>query len=91
MVVLRIRNLSRLLMIPGDATDTQINENMSGPTANVTVLPTGLISSGPTSYAKLVTGETSNKSVNFCTLITPAGNGAEVVVPLESIRAISEK
>ncbi|GJZ78021.1 hypothetical protein Tco_0642693 [Tanacetum coccineum] len=54
MVVLRIRNLSRLLMIPGDATDTQINENMSGPTANVTVLPTGLISSGPTSssYAR---------------------------------------
>ncbi|GJU05200.1 hypothetical protein Tco_1121630 [Tanacetum coccineum] len=54
--------------------------------------------SWPTSYAKLVTEEpirnvspTPRKSVNFLTLITPAGNGAEVVVPLESIRAISER
>ncbi|GKD21694.1 hypothetical protein Tco_1223397, partial [Tanacetum coccineum] len=31
------------------------------------------------------------KSVNFHTLITPAGNGTDVVVPLESIRAISER
>ncbi|GJS09426.1 hypothetical protein Tco_0366222 [Tanacetum coccineum] len=31
-----------------------------------------LIRSGPTSYAKLVTGEPSSKSVNFRTLIAPA-------------------
>ncbi|GJV16974.1 hypothetical protein Tco_1362297, partial [Tanacetum coccineum] len=49
-----------------------------------------------TLYAKLVTEEpnrnvspTPRKSMNFRTLITPAGNEAEVVVPLESIRAIS--
>ncbi|GKE08916.1 hypothetical protein Tco_1412467 [Tanacetum coccineum] len=33
-----------------------------------------LIRSGPTSYAKLVTGEPSSKSVNFRTLIAPARN-----------------
>ncbi|GJV41915.1 beta-caryophyllene synthase [Tanacetum coccineum] len=43
-----------------------------------------------TSYAKLFTGESSRKSVNFSTLITPARNRIDVVVPLESIRAISE-
>ncbi|GJV48159.1 zinc finger, CCHC-type containing protein [Tanacetum coccineum] len=42
-----------------------------------------------TSYAN-VTSEPSRKSVNFCTLITLAGNGVDVVVPVESIRAISE-
>ncbi|GKC27861.1 hypothetical protein Tco_1035155, partial [Tanacetum coccineum] len=40
--------------------------------------------SGPTSYAKLVTGEPSRKSVNFRTLLAPAGNGAHVVISLES-------
>ncbi|GKC97755.1 putative ribonuclease H-like domain-containing protein [Tanacetum coccineum] len=79
----------------GDATNTQIDEYISGPTANVvanvTVSPTSLIPSGPTSYTKLVNGITIKKSVNFRTLITPTGNGAEVVVPLESIRAISER
>ncbi|GKB21687.1 hypothetical protein Tco_0855610 [Tanacetum coccineum] len=67
---------------------------MSGPTANVAnnviISPMGL-TSAPTSYAKLVTGETSKKSVNFRTLITPTGNGAEVTVPLESILVISER
>ncbi|GJT64350.1 zf-BED domain-containing protein [Tanacetum coccineum] len=49
----------------------------------------GPIRSGPTSYAK-VTSEPSRKIVNFRTLITPAGNRVDVVVPLEPIRAISE-
>ncbi|GKA53485.1 beta-caryophyllene synthase [Tanacetum coccineum] len=49
------------------------------------------IRSRPTSYAKLVTGEPSRKSVNFRTLITPARNGVDVAVPLESIRDISER
>ncbi|GKF74106.1 hypothetical protein Tco_0220438, partial [Tanacetum coccineum] len=43
---------------------------------------------GSTSYAKLVTGETSRKSVNFRTLITPAENRTNVVVPLESSQAV---
>ncbi|GKD74226.1 reverse transcriptase domain-containing protein, partial [Tanacetum coccineum] len=63
---------------------------------NITVSPTidlnnyGSILSGLTSYAK-VTGEPSRKSVNFLTLITSAGNRVDVVVLLESIRAISER
>nr|GEW27293.1 hypothetical protein [Tanacetum cinerariifolium] len=43
-----------------------------------------------TSYAKLFTRESSKKSVNFRTLITPAGNETDLVVPLESIKSISE-
>ncbi|GKE63999.1 putative reverse transcriptase domain-containing protein, partial [Tanacetum coccineum] len=50
----------------------------------------GPIISGPTSYAR-VTGEPSRKSVNFRTLITLTGNGGDLFVPLESIRAISER
>ncbi|GJS25033.1 hypothetical protein Tco_0453665 [Tanacetum coccineum] len=46
--------------------------------------------SGPTSYAKLVTVEPSRKSVNFLTLLAPEGNGADVAISLESVRAISE-
>ncbi|GJX15804.1 putative RNA-directed DNA polymerase [Tanacetum coccineum] len=44
-----------------------------------------------TSYAKLFTGESIRKSVNFRTLITPARNETDVVVSLESIRGISER
>ncbi|GJT72574.1 hypothetical protein Tco_1031860 [Tanacetum coccineum] len=44
-----------------------------------------------TPNAKLFTGESSRKSVNFFTLITLATNGTHVAVLLESIRAISEQ
>ncbi|GKB18858.1 hypothetical protein Tco_0852781 [Tanacetum coccineum] len=39
--------------------------------------------SGSTSYAKLVTGEPSRKSVNFCTLIAPEGNGADLAISVK--------
>ncbi|GJV42431.1 hypothetical protein Tco_1420871 [Tanacetum coccineum] len=45
----------------------------------------------PISYAKLVTDEPSRKSVNFRTRITLVRNGADVAVPLESIRAVSKQ
>ncbi|GJU67221.1 hypothetical protein Tco_1253480 [Tanacetum coccineum] len=48
-----------------------------------------LIHSGSMSYAKLFTGEPSRKGVNFHTFIALGGR-ADVVIPLESIRAISE-
>ncbi|GJS63868.1 hypothetical protein Tco_0678432 [Tanacetum coccineum] len=51
----------------------------------------GPIRFGPTSYAKLVTGEPSRKSVNFRTLIAPGANGVDVAIPVESILAISER
>ncbi|GJW37765.1 retrotransposon protein, putative, ty1-copia subclass [Tanacetum coccineum] len=45
---------------------------------------------GKSSYAN-VTGKPSGDKLNFCTLITPRGNGIDVVVPVESIHAISER
>ncbi|GJW76392.1 retrotransposon protein, putative, ty1-copia subclass [Tanacetum coccineum] len=45
---------------------------------------------GKSSYAN-VTGKPSGKKLNICTLFTPGGNGIDVVVPVESIRAISER
>nr|GEV99296.1 hypothetical protein [Tanacetum cinerariifolium] len=57
---------------------------------NVTDSPSTAPISAPISFAKLVTSETSRKSLNFGTLVTTAGNEADVVVPLES-RAISER
>nr|GEY93663.1 hypothetical protein [Tanacetum cinerariifolium] len=48
------------------------------------------ILSGTTLYAK-VTRKPCRKSVNFCTLITPTGYEVDVVVLLESIRAISKR
>nr|GFA21238.1 hypothetical protein [Tanacetum cinerariifolium] len=44
-----------------------------------------------TSYANLFTGESIRKSLNFRTLFTPAGNKIDVVIPMKSIRAISER
>ncbi|GKB05926.1 hypothetical protein Tco_0834121, partial [Tanacetum coccineum] len=44
-----------------------------------------------TSYANLFTGGPSRKAMNFRTLFTPRGNRVDVVVSVESIRAISER
>ncbi|GJR24064.1 hypothetical protein Tco_0972591 [Tanacetum coccineum] len=54
---------------------------------NLTATPNNydMMLSRPTSYAKLVTSEPSRKSMNFCTLITPARNKAGVVALMESI------
>ncbi|GJR56605.1 putative reverse transcriptase domain-containing protein [Tanacetum coccineum] len=44
-------------------------------------VPTSVFAlNGPTSYAKLVTGEPSRKSVNFHTLLAPEGNGVAYFV-----------
>ncbi|GJT10684.1 ribonuclease H-like domain-containing protein [Tanacetum coccineum] len=51
--------------------------------------PTGN-SPSKSSYAN-VTGEPSRKALNFCTLCTLGGNEIDVVVPVESIRAISDR
>ncbi|GJV91858.1 putative reverse transcriptase domain-containing protein [Tanacetum coccineum] len=45
---------------------------------------------GKSSYAN-VTGKPSGKKLNIRTLFTPGGNGIDVVVPVDSIRAISER
>ncbi|GJY47505.1 hypothetical protein Tco_0436568 [Tanacetum coccineum] len=45
---------------------------------------------GMSSYAN-VTGVPSRKAWKFRTVFTPTGNGVDVIVPVESIRAISER
>ncbi|GJW67233.1 cytokinin dehydrogenase 3-like protein [Tanacetum coccineum] len=45
---------------------------------------------GKSSYAN-ITGKPSGKKVNVHTLFTPGGNGIDVVVPVDSIHAISER
>ncbi|GJX99086.1 retrotransposon protein, putative, ty1-copia subclass [Tanacetum coccineum] len=45
---------------------------------------------GKSSYVN-VTSKPSGKKLNICTLFTPGGNGIDVVVPVKSIRAISER
>ncbi|GJR41054.1 RNA-directed DNA polymerase, eukaryota, reverse transcriptase zinc-binding domain protein [Tanacetum coccineum] len=45
---------------------------------------------GKSSYAN-VTGKSSGKKLNIHTLFTPGGNGIDVVVLMESIRAISDR
>ncbi|GJX62515.1 hypothetical protein Tco_0295415 [Tanacetum coccineum] len=45
---------------------------------------------GMSSYAN-VTGVPSGKALNFRTLFTPGGNGVDVVVLVQSIRAISDR
>ncbi|GJW18323.1 hypothetical protein Tco_0025759 [Tanacetum coccineum] len=42
------------------------------------------------SFATLLRGFMSQKSMNFCTLITQKGNGVDVAIPLESIREVSK-
>ncbi|GJY91064.1 hypothetical protein Tco_0506260, partial [Tanacetum coccineum] len=46
---------------------------------------------GPVSFATLLKGDTSRKSVNFHTLVTPAGNGANVVISKESLFVVNER
>ncbi|GKG03977.1 hypothetical protein Tco_0314364, partial [Tanacetum coccineum] len=45
---------------------------------------------GKSSYAN-VTGKPSGKKLNIRNLLTPRGNGINVVVPVKSIRDISER
>ncbi|GJT62536.1 putative reverse transcriptase domain-containing protein [Tanacetum coccineum] len=52
--------------------------------------PAGNTPGMSTSYANVI-GEPSRKALNLRTLFTPAGNEVDVVVPVESIRAISER
>ncbi|GJY70741.1 putative reverse transcriptase domain-containing protein [Tanacetum coccineum] len=58
--------------------------------ANVEPTPSASLPAS-VSFATLLKRDTSQKSVNFRTLIIPTGNEADVVVLLESIRAVSER
>ncbi|GKC62170.1 cytokinin dehydrogenase 3-like protein [Tanacetum coccineum] len=68
--------------------DTAVLESF--PTLTTSVTTTAGNAPGKSSYAN-ITGKPSGKKVNVRTLFTPGGNGIDVVVPVDSIRAISER
>ncbi|GKD46443.1 reverse transcriptase domain-containing protein, partial [Tanacetum coccineum] len=81
-VVVTSPAVDELVIAVGNTKDVNVGQT---PISSIVDLNSG------TSYAKLFTGKSSRKSVNFRTLIMPAGNGTDVIVPLESIRSISER
>ncbi|GJX44023.1 hypothetical protein Tco_0260699 [Tanacetum coccineum] len=79
---------TRLLFVLAEANVVSVNSyTVSGSKGHVMTAN----DKGHVSFAKLVVSEPSRKSVNFLTLITLARNGADVVVSLESIRAVSKQ
>ncbi|GJU80205.1 hypothetical protein Tco_1282570 [Tanacetum coccineum] len=65
---------------------TSLEENVGQSSTSLTVSE-----SGPNvSFASLLKGYSKGKVLNFRTLVTQAGNEADVAVPLESIHAVSE-
>ncbi|GJR87573.1 cytokinin dehydrogenase 3-like protein [Tanacetum coccineum] len=68
--------------------DTTVPESF--PTLTTSVTTTAGNAPGKSSYAN-ITGKPSGKKVNIHTLFTPGGNRIDVVVLVDSIRAISER
>ncbi|GJT28942.1 hypothetical protein Tco_0909217 [Tanacetum coccineum] len=83
--------VSKAVNKDNDNMENKGNETMASVANNdTTVGPNPAAPGMSTSYAN-VTGEPSRKALNFRTLFTPAGNMIYMVVPVESIRAISER
>ncbi|GJR35480.1 retrotransposon protein, putative, ty1-copia subclass [Tanacetum coccineum] len=68
--------------------DTSVPE--SYPLLSTSVTTTAGNAPDKSSYAN-ITGKPSGKKMNIRTLFTPGGNGIDVVVPVDFIRAISER
>ncbi|GJW88932.1 retrovirus-related pol polyprotein from transposon TNT 1-94 [Tanacetum coccineum] len=68
--------------------DTAVMESF--PPLTTLVTTTAGNAPSKSSYAN-ITGKPSGKKVNVRTLFTPGGNGSDMVVPVDSIRAISER
>ncbi|GJR38525.1 hypothetical protein Tco_1214209 [Tanacetum coccineum] len=68
--------------------DTTVLESF--PPLSILVIATAGNAPGKSLYAN-VTSKPSGKKFNFHTLFTPRGNGIDVVVPVKSIHAISER
>ncbi|GJU81827.1 hypothetical protein Tco_1284192, partial [Tanacetum coccineum] len=68
--------------------DTTVPESF--PPLSTPVTTTAGNAPGKSSYAN-ITGKSSGKKVNARTLFTPRGNGIDVVILVDSIRAISER
>ncbi|GJY04408.1 hypothetical protein Tco_0370348 [Tanacetum coccineum] len=88
-------SVAKEVVSPSVVDETVVKEKQS-PMVNTTGLgssqetTTAGNAPGKSSYAN-VTGKPSGTKVNFRTLFTPGGNGIDVVIPVESIRAISER
>ncbi|GJZ23508.1 retrotransposon protein, putative, ty1-copia subclass [Tanacetum coccineum] len=69
---------------------TLVSEVIKGMTTSMVNVDVAGNAPGKSSYAN-VTGKPSGKKLNMHTLFTPRGNGIDVVVSVESIRAISDR
>nr|GEU80442.1 ribonuclease H-like domain-containing protein [Tanacetum cinerariifolium] len=74
----------------GDGDSANVGQTSPNSTSDGFILISTL-NSGKSSWYANVTSKPSRTKVNFRTLFTPAGNGIDVVVPVESIRPISER
>ncbi|GJX41242.1 glucomannan 4-beta-mannosyltransferase 9-like protein [Tanacetum coccineum] len=93
-----IPRVSKEVVSPSVVKDTVEKEKLSPvvtTTESYPPLPTQVTTSAGNAFGKslyaYVTGKPSGKKLNFCTLFTPGVNGIDVVVPVESIRTISER
>ncbi|GJU02370.1 hypothetical protein Tco_1112708 [Tanacetum coccineum] len=68
-----------------------VDELVLGRQCLTPIKSTAALNEGLTSYAKLITGEPSRKSVYFLTLLASTGNEADVATSLESVQAVSER
>ncbi|GJR65105.1 hypothetical protein Tco_0011170 [Tanacetum coccineum] len=75
---------------PSNSTDPDTAIPESFPPLTKPVTTTVGNAPGKSSYAN-ITGKPSGKKVNVPTLFTPGGNGIDVVVPVDYIRAIIER
>ncbi|GJY32616.1 retrovirus-related pol polyprotein from transposon TNT 1-94 [Tanacetum coccineum] len=96
------RSIAWVKCVWGDNNVEKVTENINGTyernveqcsiqIGSTTIPKEVIVTNSPTSYAKLVTGESSRKSVNFHTLIASAGKGTDVAISVESVRAITER
>ncbi|GKC00997.1 hypothetical protein Tco_0987133 [Tanacetum coccineum] len=78
----------------GSTHEENVIQSSTGPIARKSGLDVSFASAGnapgKSSYVN-VTGKPSGKKLNIHTLFTQGGNGIDVVVPMESIRAISDR
>ncbi|GKA14433.1 hypothetical protein Tco_0694079 [Tanacetum coccineum] len=73
----------------GDGDSANVGQTRPNSTSDGVMLISTLNFRKSSWYAN-VTSKPSRTKVNFRTLFTPAGNGIDLVIPVESIRAISE-
>ncbi|GJY31853.1 hypothetical protein Tco_0415348 [Tanacetum coccineum] len=94
------KNTSLGIGVSTDSEDTMNDDSPNGvasvvrkesfPPLSTPVSTTAGNAPGKSSYAN-ITSKPSGKKVIVRTLFTPGGNGIDVVVPVDSIRAISER